>query len=73
MQKCFMSKVYLRETTLFLQGCTIFSVFVTAHLLCAFKELNISKSIPNYKLESKTKSFDDEKFALLVKFNMADL
>jgi hypothetical protein len=42
-------------------------------LLCAFKELDISKSIPNYKLESKTKRLDDEKFAFLVKFNMADL
>jgi hypothetical protein len=36
MQKYFMSKLYLRETTLFLQGCmTILTVFVTARLLWA--------------------------------------
>ena len=43
MQKCFISKLYLRETTLFLQDCTIFTVFVTARTIpltvCAFKEL----------------------------------
>ena len=64
MQKCFMSKLYLRETTLFLQGCTIFTVFVTAHLLCAFKELNISKSMPKHKLDNKTKRLDDENVVL---------
>jgi hypothetical protein len=28
MQKCLTSKLYLRETTLFLQGCTIFTSLV---------------------------------------------
>jgi hypothetical protein len=44
MQKCFISKLYFRETTLLLQGCTIFTVFVTAHLLFAFKELKRDRS-----------------------------
>jgi hypothetical protein len=58
MQKCFMSKLYiLRETTLFSQGCTIFIVFVTAHLLWAFKELNISKSIPKLQIIQQHKTF----------------
>jgi hypothetical protein len=53
MQKCFMSKLYfIRETTLFLQGCKIFTVFVTAHLLLAFKELNISNSIPKLQIQN---------------------
>jgi hypothetical protein len=58
MQKYFMSKLYiLRETTLFLQGCTIFTVFVTAHLLWAFKELNISESIPKLQIRQQDKTF----------------
>jgi hypothetical protein len=47
----FMSKLYLRETTLFLQGCTIFTVFVTAPIcfeeLKAFKELKIYPQTTN--------------------------
>ena len=60
-----MSKLYLRETILFLQGCTIFTVFVAAHLLCAFKELNISKSIPKLQIKRKDeKRFYDENLVL---------
>jgi hypothetical protein len=50
-----MSKLYLRETTLFLQGCTIFTDFVIAHNL---------KSIPKLQIRQQDKRFDDEKVVL---------
>jgi hypothetical protein len=55
-----MSSLYLRQETivytLFLQACTIFTVFVIAHLLCAFKELNILKSIPKLQIREQDKT-----------------
>jgi hypothetical protein len=61
MQKCFMSKfIYLRETTLFLQGCTIFTIFATAQFLWQFVPSKNSKSIPKLQIRQQDKRFDDE-------------
>jgi hypothetical protein len=65
MQKYFMSKLYLRETTLFLQGCTIFTVFVTAQLLWQFVPSKNSQSIPKLQIRQQDKRFDDENVVFL--------
>jgi hypothetical protein len=64
MQKCFMRKLYLRETTLFLHGCTIFTVFVTTQLLWRFVPLKKSKSIPKLQIRQQDKRFYDENVVL---------
>jgi hypothetical protein len=54
MQKCFMSKLYfIRETTLFLQGCTIFTVFVKRHICFEpLKNLIFQILSTNYKYKT---------------------
>jgi hypothetical protein len=59
-----MSKLYLPETTLFLQGYTMFTFFVTAHLFWQFVPSKNSKSIPNLKIRQQDKRFDDENVVL---------
>jgi hypothetical protein len=59
-----MSKLYLRKATLFLQSCTIFTVFVTAQLLWQFEPSNNSKSIPKLQIRQQDKRFDDENVVL---------
>jgi hypothetical protein len=52
---------------LFLQGCTIFTVFVSNCTVICFeplKNLILRNISPNYKLDSKTKPFDDENLVL---------
>jgi hypothetical protein len=61
MEKCFMSKLYLRVFTM---GCTIFIVFVTAQLLLQFVPSKNSKSIPKLQIRQQDKRFDDENVVL---------
>jgi hypothetical protein len=64
MQKCFMSKLYLRETTLFLQGRAIFTVFVTAQLLWQFVPSRTQNLSPKLQIRQQDKHFDDENVVL---------
>jgi hypothetical protein len=61
MQKCFMCKLYSHETILFLQGCTIVTICVTADLFWQFMPSRNSKSIPKLQIRQQDKHFDDEK------------
>jgi hypothetical protein len=47
----------LTQLLCLLHFCTIFNVFVTAHLLYAFKELNISKFIHKLQIRQQDKTF----------------
>ena len=74
---------YIYAKLLCLQGCTIFSIFVTAHLLWQFVPSKNLKSIPKLQIRQQDKRFDDENVVLALfilcslhswsNSNMADL
>ena len=55
---------YIYAKLLCLQGCTIFTIFVTAHLRWQFVPLKNLKSIPKLQIRQQDKRFDDENVVL---------